>query len=164
MRQVVIHSVHCLINTCCEPGCKKKWGWAGPSLAQDWLARPSSCLFVMSSSCEVKFLRSLLPVRSSSSKVIFLSGCLPLRSSSYDILFLWACLPVIFFPSQFGSYISFQFWFTPSHSGWPELLFYEKSSGKPGCINLVEFVGSVPIAGGNQVIDEFNIQSSNWRV
>ena len=49
------------------------------------------------------------------------------------------------------------------HSDWPELLFNKKSSGKPGCTDLVEFVGGVSLAGGKQVIDDFNIQTSNWQ-
>ena len=55
-----------------------RWGLAGPSTVQDWLATEAVTIFL--SSC----------------KVVFLHGCLLLRSSSCDVLFLWVCLSVRF--------------------------------------------------------------------
>ena len=39
----------------------------------------------------------------------------------------------------------------------------KKSSGKLGFINFVEFVGGMSVTGGKQVIDDLNLQTSNWQ-
>ena len=90
--------------------------------------RPSSCLFVVSSSCKVKFLWYIFPVRLSSWMFVFLWVQIHVMSFSHEFVFLW----VLFWPTISFIFIFIFFILSFCYGEWSLITDHRTDTHVPG--------------------------------